>query len=269
MIHSLYISKPVTVRPNSRGKLNVPTGAVLADGKADVIHTSVQEVVSISYHFEDHDDIAKLPEYVRGMQKIFPHTLHVVHLDTSYDSKELVKANKQFFDSLPLIVHLPVFDRDIENGTIADIESFSEWQAVVEVLGSNPIDRYMLDDLTTSMYTDMANRLRKQAADMFGTDIESIGICGSPLSDNELCCLSARLDREWAAKYVHNEFVVLPSANHQNMERCGCLRFVVIEHDVITLDAAKSGGKSSGGHRTPKAPKIKAPKRSARAVRHP
>lgn len=278
MIYSLRIETPNIVRPNSKGKLDVPTGALGEDGAPVVINTGVGQVVSITYDFQP-GDLVKLVDYVNNLRKTFEHSLHVVHLHACDESIQLLQSESTgFFDTVPVIWHLNITDEDVAGKRL----SLENAQRVAE-LASTPrpdgrpvssyIDRLMLHDYSTSMYTVDAEELRKAVTKLLGMRTDSVGICGSPLSTGEDCCLTARRDREWAAQYVHSSYVVLPSSNHQSMERCGCLRDVTIRGtDIITPDAKPKAPKTTKAPKAPKQNKIKKPptvKRSAKAVMHP
>lgn len=264
MIYSLMVRGPVVVRPNSKGKLNVPTGRVSIEGKPEVIKTSVEELVSIGYWFNP-EQYGALPQYVDNMRKVFQCSLPVVHLVWCEQALAVLRAFHQWFTTVPVILHVPVTDMDMADGARAKVYEVADSHIGDEAV----VDRLMIDDCTTSLYTVDAEKMRKLFASAVGLKISDIGICGSPLSDRELCCLSARLDREWSVPYG-GSYMVLPSANHQSMDTCGCLRFVNVIQDVITYDGGqKPGASKSKGPKTPKAPKIKAPKRSPKAVMHP
>ena len=101
------------------------------------------------------------------------------------------------------------------------------------------IDRIMLKDNTITMDTLASIRMKKNVYELFGEQLEGgkdykdIGICQSPLSFSDgNACLTAIRARELSAKYSNDEELALPSANHECMNTCGCIRYMVIDKDI-------------------------------------
>lgn len=268
MIYGLkFMSTQFDVRPNSKGKLNITTEQLDGEGKPVVIKTAVDEVSSVSYWMAWRQDNREENEaFIKKMMARFPHSLHVCHLTDVSDLTCI--ADTEVFDKIPLIVHMGVNDVDLQALQAGSDLMIGLPEGTVE---SRRVDRVMLDDNTQTLFTVDANKLRKIYAKAFCLSIESVGVCGSPLSMGETCCLTAQRHREWAARYVTDPFVVLASANHQGGvpgQHCACLREYPVTKDIITMDAPKKGAPKKG----PASVKIKAPagpKRSAKAVRHP
>lgn len=268
MIYGMkFTSTQFDVRPNSKGKLNIMTEQLDGDGKQVVIKTAVDEISSVSYWMAWRQDNREENEaFIKKMMARFPHSLHVCHFAGSSDLTCI--ADTAVFDRIPLIVHSEVNEVDLQALQTASQLYIGLPEGLVE---SRRVDRVMLDDNTQTLFTVAANKLRKEYAKAFCLSIESVGICGSPLSMGETCCLTAQRHREWAARYVTDPFVVLASANHQGGvpgQHCTCLREHLVNRDIVTMDNPKKGAPKKGSASV----KIKAPtgpKRSAKAVRHP
>ena len=92
----------------------------------------------------------------------------------------------------------------------------------------------MLVDKTTNLDMVNAKKIISKLAKELTVKQEDIGICSSPLCMNgELACLTSLKARELAAIYSSNTEVALPSANHQCMNCCGCMRFFDINSDTV------------------------------------
>jgi hypothetical protein len=110
-------------------------------------------------------------------------------------------------------------------------------------------DRVMLIDKTSFMDMAGARKIMKQTAKTLNIQEKNVGICSSPLcmTDN-LACLTAVTARELAAIYATSSGVTSPSANHQDMNCCGCMRFFVVNSDIVApLDKGTKTKKSSSG----------------------
>lgn len=292
MIYSLRMETPSKVVPNSKGKLTLKTGQLDENGEPVAIKTAITEIPSVTYAFGN----ATTEEYLRGpveggpcpyevyvrqAMKKFPHSLHVVHFNCdSQIVHALMNSDCRWLMEVAVVLHVRVDDSEVANAEIRESTLYELGRLKAErtnnVADRQPllyyIDKIMIHDNSRSMWTVQAERFKKQLKMFFENPQLNVGICGSPLSRGEDSCLSARQDREWAAIYVTNPVVALPSANHQNMERCGCIRdYIIRGFDVITPEAG-SGKKSSGGAKKPKAPKVPCVatiKRSPKAVKHP
>jgi hypothetical protein len=88
-----------------------------------------------------------------------------------------------------------------------------------------------------------------------------MGICSSPLSFDDMACLTAVKAREIMSRYSTTTDVALPSANHQSMNCCGCIRYVTVTEDIPAPSDGKqkqaSGNKkNSSDESKPKANKV-------------
>lgn len=95
-----------------------------------------------------------------------------------------------------------------------------------------PMDRLVLKDKTDDMQITELNTLKREVSKISGQAINDIGVCSSPFSFGENACLCAVWARRIMAKYTSNTEVALPSANHECMEECGCIRKIYITEDV-------------------------------------
>ena len=108
-----------------------------------------------------------------------------------------------------------------------------------------------------------AKKIIKHTAKTLSVAENKVGICSSPLCmQDNLACLTAVTARELAAVYATAKDLVSPSANHQDMNTCGCIRYMVINSDIEAPADTKSEKKvkepkESKEPKTPKSIKSK------------
>jgi hypothetical protein len=99
----------------------------------------------------------------------------------------------------------------------------------------------------------------KQLCSQLRKSEEMFGVCSSPLSFSELACLTAVKARELMSVYSTIADVALPSANHQCMNCCGCIRYLTVTADT----EAPADAKPFGGHKKEKVDNGGTPKKSS------
>lgn len=205
------------------------------------IKVSIKEVPFVRYRFLEYNE--KDMEYIKMMKKKFNYSSHMAEININEDTADIIKRLESI-DNLIKFVYVAVDDNEVDEG-------FSEEKLeLVEKLEDSFYDRLMLKDESNSLHAVAATRLKKQLSDIV-TDIElaDIGVCSSPLSfDGKNACLTAVKARELSAEYAENDEVALPSANHECMSCCGCIRYHVFTGNVAA-PISKSGN-SSGEPKT-------------------
>jgi hypothetical protein len=100
----------------------------------------------------------------------------------------------------------------------------------------------MLKDRSSTLDTVAFKSITAAFCRPLKIDPNSVGCCNSPLSFSECACLTAIKARELMTVYSDVADVALPSANHQSMDCCGCIRYLIIDHDTVAVPEPKSKG---------------------------
>lgn len=214
------------------------------------VKVSIKEVPFVRYRFDNYND--EKIAYIKEMKGIFTHSAHLaeINLDSDY-IKNLDAINT--ISNMAKFIYISVNNDEVLNG-------FDENKMqLINRLNKSQIDRVMLKDNSTNLDTVAATRIKNQVASIVGINADDIGICSSPLSfDGTSACLTAVKARELAAKYTDGVDVALPSANHECMNCCGCIRYYLVEKDLPAPPQSNRGGKAN----TTKKESSKEPKQS-------
>lgn len=213
MIKSLMLKERHKAEISSSGKTKV-NGEVV----------QIKDIPFIRYRFSEYKetDIDYILDKVNKF-KNSAHLLEVVIYDGFGGIFEKIVTELSCVASY---IYIPVDNEVVENGFS------SEQEELIQQCEGLPFDRIMILDNSDSLFARRANELKEQIAELTGDDAENIGICSSPLSVNGNQCLSAEKARELAAAYSCSERNALPSANHQDMQCCGCIRYEVVNEDM-------------------------------------
>lgn len=197
---------------------------------------SISDVPFVRYQFDSYDE--SQIEYIKKMMKKFNYSVHLYEIhNLSPEDIDGIETLEQEIPNLAKFLYIKVDDETVLN------KKFTFSLDIVEsVIDSCEINRIMLKDCSSTLDNVTATILRNQIAEATDFDIDDIGICGSPLSFGELCCLTAVKAREIAAEYSDNKDFPLPTANHQSMNCCGCIRYYTFENSVSA--PAVKGSKS-------------------------
>lgn len=226
MISSIVLTDTYKIGVNENGKF------WLGETKS-----GTNEVPFVRYRFDNMDDKDKIFAYIEEMYKKFKDSVHLYELHVlNEETAEFAAELEERFENLAKFLYVGVTDEVIDNGEIdSDLVDI-----ICDTLDGCNIDRIMLKDKSTKLDMVNANRIIDKLAEETDYEAGEIGICSSPLSFDNLCCLTAVKARELAAEYGNAETFPLPTANHQSMNCCGCIRYHVFNGDV----AAPEGGKT-------------------------
>lgn len=170
-------------------------------------------------------------DYIRKMKGQFTASTHLVEV-SSEENPNLVDTVVKLRNSLKSVavyVYFNLTDDNVELGKLA----FTMIESLKALKSSGVlVDRIMFKDKTTTLDTVTSQNLIKQAAKESGFAFSMFGICSSPLSFGENACLTAIKARELMSKYSSIADVALPSANHQCMNCCGCIRYTEVTEDL-------------------------------------
>lgn len=229
MVTSLVLKNKYTIGVDSADKIMV------GDTKV-----KIKEVPFIRYRFDSfsEEDTA----YIKSTMAKFIYSGHLAEVVIKDGFEKEVEYLNDTFENMAVFLYLPITDEHVTSCelTTHDIE-------LLEKIDNSMIyDRIMLKDASETLYLVSANKLKQQVAKVTGVSASEMGICGSPLSFGEDACLTAVRARALASIYVENENCAIPSANHECMSCCGCIRYYVVESNI----AAPVGSKGARGRKT-------------------
>lgn len=256
MITCLMFKRPFNVSVSDSGKFNlvVPTG----EEETKIEKQSIADIPFIRYRFDKYGD--EEIEFIKKMKGIFKYSAHLAEIAVSYgdgngntdEVLDEVKTLKESVEKLCVFVYLNTTDEWLtylsENDALfEDVENFLYDASDIEV------DQFCLRDKTTAAGAVQMNNLRKKVADVvYGDDrkFKSIAICESPLtfSEEESACLTAAKARELMAIYCDDNLEQpTPSANHQCMSCCGCIKYIEITSDIQAVTSVSKTKASDPG----------------------
>lgn len=219
MIVSLVLKDKYNVGINSNNKVKVD-GHLIA----------VSDIPFVRYRFSQYG--VEECEFIKNNIPKFEGPVHMAEVRLSENSiSEIERLNEN--ENLAVFLYVPITDYDIANGLREE---------TVELLGKFEdsevfYDRIMIKDESTQLYPLAAERLKLQISEITGDTIKDIGVCGSPLSfrsgdEPGQACLTAVWARKLMSEYALSDNVVTPTANHENMTCCGCIKYLVVNSDL-------------------------------------
>lgn len=223
MVTSLKLKGMFNVGMNSSGCINV-----------DGTPVSLKEIPFIRYDFDKYD--VEEVNYINKSMEKFKLSTHLIQYK-AFNGRLLndIELTKSLSDRVAKYLYFSINQNEMLAGEI----NTEQLRIAIESLNYIKYDRIMIIDNTDDMTMVTAKQIIKSLAKQLGVKESSIGICNSPLcmSDN-LACLTAVTAREIASFYSTNDVVATPSANHQCMNCCGCMRFYEVVSDIeAPLDA--------------------------------
>lgn len=186
-----------------------------------------KEIPFFRYALGEMDD-TKI-NYIKSMKEKFSASTHLVEItaDENPNVADKVTEIRNSIESVAVYAYFNITDDNVSSGKLA-YTLIEELKA----LKSTDVDRIMFKDKTTTLDTVTAQNLIKQAVRESGFPASMFGICSSPLSFGENACLTAIKARELMSTYSSISDVALPSANHQCMNCCGCIRYIKVNSDL-------------------------------------
>ena len=231
MITSIVVKDRYNIGLNSSGKFRV--------GDVDV---NIKEVPFVRYRF---DYIAQGDiEYIKGMMEKFKYSGHLMEFRLDQNTAAHYNWLMPNFDNLASFLYIDVYDANVESLAFGeDVITFAREASNLF------FDGVMLKDRSTTLHTVAAFKLKQVIAEAMGIKEKDIGICGPALSHNGEACMTAVKARELLTEYSDNDQCALPTANHESMNRCGCIRYMVVDSDTVAPASKNKGG---GGKKTSK-----------------
>lgn len=223
MITSIALTGKYNIGVNSNNKIKVDDKVLSLDS----------EIPFVRYRFNEYDDSSI--EYISAMKAKFVKQTHLAEM-------QLVAGIGQIVDKLnPLLVakyiYIDLTDETVSAGKLDDAtKQLIESEQIFQKLSLGVIDRVMFRDKSSTLdlvaFNKIVANLIAPYKSLPNVNKDNIGVCSSPLSFGDMCCLTAVRARDLMAKYSASADVALPSANHQNMNTCGCIRYVVVSSDT-------------------------------------
>lgn len=222
-----------------KGMYNI---GVNSSNQIDVAGTNValKDIPFVRYDFESYGDDEV--NYITRMMNQFKLSTHLIQIKVNENIVSALSKLDVFDGKVAKYLYINVDTTVLNNGCI-DNETL---RLTMNAISTTMIDRIMLVDNTDNMDMLNAKKIMTATAKVLTVKPDKIGICSSPLCmTGELACLTALKARELASIYSSNTDVALPSANHQCMNCCGCMRFFDITSNVAAPAESKKG-KSQG-----------------------
>lgn len=219
MITSLKVNGLFNIGVNSQELINVEGNNI-----------KLSEIPFIRYNLDSYGT-AEI-EYIKSMMSKFSGSTHLIQVKLNENVNNSVAFLQTYasdiLSKVAKFLYVDITSDEVINNCI----DAQKLQNIVSTAGLIKFDRIMLVDNTTNLDMVHANRMRQDIAKSVNINLSKVGICSSPLClEGELCCLTAVRARELISLYGNAE-MALPTANHQCMNCCGCIRFFEINSDL-------------------------------------
>lgn len=249
MITSIVVTGTHKIGMNSNKKIKVD----------DQILSVEKDIPFIRYRFNQYTETEY--EYIVNSMKQFCFSTHLAEVLLSENTAATISYLAGTIKNIAKYVYVDITDDEVVAGQIS-----ADKVALLDTLRGLDIDRIMLRDKTTKLDTITAKRFIKELSKRLGFAENTFGVCSSPLSFSEWACLTAVKARELMSIYSTIADVALPSANHQCMNCCGCIRYMTVSADTeVPADgkvkaAKEKTEKATKEPKEPKAPKVVKPR---------
>lgn len=233
MITSIVVTGCYNIGMNSNKKIKINDNVLSVE----------KDIPFIRYRMESYEE--KEFEYIKKMMAQFNLSTHLIEIKLNDNTKNVLEYLSTNIPNIAKYIYTDISDEDVERGTLSDTA-----KQLLDNIVDYEIDRYMLKDKSKSLDTVSAKKIIKDLCKEFSLEEDMFGICSSPLSFGEFACLTAVKARELMSIYSPIADVALPSANHQNMNCCGCIRYLVVSSDTEAPADAKNKTKSTSKDNT-------------------
>lgn len=195
---------------------------------------NISDVAYVRYRLNSFNS-DEVDEYIGKIIKKFSVSSHLIEVPLSETSGADIERITNRYENVIPFLYIDITDDDVEKYSLSSeklslLERFKESGAFVE--------RVMLKDKSSSLYTISGNKIREQVAKLLEMSSSDIGFCQSPLSlcDGN-CCLTAERARKLSAQYNECDSASLPSANHEfkNDNNCACIKHTLVTCDLVDI----------------------------------
>lgn len=221
---------------------------------------NISDVAYVRYRLDSFDS-DEVDEYIGKIIKKFSVSSHLIEVPLSETSGADIERITNRYENVIPFLYIDITDDDVEKYSLSSeklslLDKFKESGAFVE--------RVMLKDKSTSLYTISGNKIREQVAKLLEMSSSDIGFCQSPLSlcDGN-CCLTAERARKLSAQYNECDSASLPSANHEfkNDNNCACIKHTLVTCDLVDIADKKTKAVKTAKVSEPKEKKVVLPKK--------
>jgi hypothetical protein len=226
MITSIVVDGCHNIKTNSANKIKVD----------DNILSVEKDIPFIRYRFNIYTENEY--NYIVGMMNQFNRSTHLAEIQLNIETYRVVSELTSKFNNLVKYIYIDVTEPEVQANALTE-----DKLQLLDSIKAFTIDRIMLKDKSVSLDTICAKKMFKQIMARLGITEDRLGVCSSPLSFSDWACLTAVKARELMSIYSSVVDVALPSANHQCMNCCGCIRYLVVSADT----EAPAEGKAKGG----------------------
>lgn len=216
MISSIVVTKCCKIGMNTKQKIKVD----------NTLFSIEKDIPFIRYRLGKYGEAEV--EYIKRMMEQFKYSTHLVELEITENLPDEIRL----LEGINLAKYLYT---DITNDDVLEGNLKPAIREILHKIDLNTIDRLMFKDKSSILDLVNTRKIGKILKDEFRHTLFSesnIGVCSSPLSFGELACLTAVKARELMSRYSDIADVALPSANHQCMNCCGCIRYMIIDKDL-------------------------------------
>lgn len=195
---------------------------------------NINDVAYVRYRLNSFNS-EEVDEYIGKIIEKFSVSSHLIEVPLSETSGADIERITNRYENVIPFLYIDITDDDVEKYSLSSeklslLDKFKESDAFVE--------RVMLKDMSSSLYTISGNKIREQVAKLLEMNSSDIGFCQSPLSlcDGN-CCLTAERARKLSAQYNECDSASLPSANHEfkNDNNCACIKHTLVTCDLVDI----------------------------------
>lgn len=216
------------------GKYNIGMNASKKIKISDNLFSVEKDIPFIRYRLDTYDD--STIEYIKKMMQQFNVSTHLAEFKLDANILSAITLVNNNIQNIAKYVYIDVTEEEVQAKALAP-----EKLALLAQVSTLGIDRFMFKDKSTSLDTITVREFMKVLRASYNISESNIGVCSSPLSFGDLACLTAVKARELMSLYSTVADVALPSANHQCMNCCGCIRYVVVSEDIAAPADNKIG----------------------------
>lgn len=238
MVTSIVLTGRHTLNVNSFNKLKA----------GDNIISIEKDIPFVRYRFGVYAD-ADFQYIISTMDKL-KYSTHLIELNLDTNTVTNLEWIKNNIANIARFIYIDVTDEDVARGGLTT-DTLNLLMGIVQY----NVDRVMLKDKSTKLDIVTAKKIIDALSKQTGIKRDNFGICSSPLSFGDMCCLTAVRAREIMAVYSLIADVALPTANHQCMNRCGCIRYIVIDSDTDVISESKANLKKESKSKQSKSTK--------------
>lgn len=238
MVTSIVLTGRHTLNVNSFNKLKA----------GDNIISIEKDIPFVRYRFEVYTD-ADFQYIISTMDKL-KYSTHLIEINLNTNTVTNLEWLKNNIANIARFIYIDVTDEDVARGGLTT-DTLNLLMGIVQY----NVDRVMLKDKSTKLDIVTAKKIIDALSKQTGIKRDNFGVCSSPLSFGDMCCLTAVRAREIMAVYSLIADVALPTANHQCMNRCGCIRYIVIDSDTDIISESKANAKKESKSKQSKSTK--------------